>query len=79
MKKKMMMVVVGLVAVVASGLLYLTFFPAGQRPDSAFDLTVRNPAYTDRHPLILFDEGHYNSHTSDGGYAPFAKLMRNDG
>jgi hypothetical protein len=30
-------------------------------------------------PLVLVDEAHYNFHTIDGRYAPFARLLRKDG
>jgi hypothetical protein len=64
------------VAVVA---LYLHIFPFGARADRSFDAGVSTPAYADRHPVMLFDEGHYNAHRASGKYAPFVKLMRNDG
>lgn len=60
-------------------LIYLALFPSGQRPDRSFDTTVRNPAYVNEHPVIVFDEGHNNSHSISDGYAPFAQLMQNDG
>lgn len=52
---------------------------AQQVADSNFDASVARPAYTDRHPRVLFDEAHRNFHTSDGRYKPFADLIRNDG
>jgi hypothetical protein len=50
-----------------------------QIPDRTFDAKVANPAYTDKHPRVLFDEAHNNFHTSDGRYRPFAQLITNDG
>lgn len=50
-----------------------------QEGDPDFDARVAQPAYTDRHPHIYFDEGHWNVHTADGRYKPFANLARNDG
>jgi hypothetical protein len=50
-----------------------------QRPDPDFDTSVQSPAFTQKQPGILFDEGHNNFHTTTGLYEPFARLMRNDG
>ena len=53
---------------------------AQQAADAAADVSVRSPAYAaGRGPLVLIDEGHGNFHTSDGRYAPFAAVLRNDG
>jgi len=51
----------------------------GQRPDSSFDARVARPAYTSKHPVVLFDEGHYNSHSLRSGFRAFGELLRNDG
>jgi hypothetical protein len=50
-----------------------------QQADSAFDASVKNPAYTTTHPRIRIDEAHLNFHTASGRYKPFADLLRNDG
>ncbi len=50
-----------------------------QMADPDFNTKVDRPAYTDRHPAVLFDEAHKNYHTSEGKYKPFATLIRNDG
>lgn len=50
-----------------------------QEADPNFDAKVARPAYTQKHPKILFDEAHYNFHTSTGRYKPFADLITNDG
>lgn len=68
-----------IVLVVALGVGYLWMNPVGARPDLKFDVSVASPAYTTDPPRILFDEGHHNAHRMDGKYAPFAKLMINDG
>ena len=53
---------------------------AQQAADSAADVSVAAPAYAaGRGPLVLIDEGHGNFHTSEGRYAPFAAVLRNDG
>ncbi len=41
---------------------------------------IAEPAYqTGRGPRVVIDAAHLNFHTEDGGYAPFAKLLRLDG
>ena len=59
--------------------IYFAFFPVGQHADRSFDAKVARPAYTSQHPSVLFDQAHYNVHTLDGGFRPFANLLRNDG
>ncbi|HVC98029.1 MAG TPA: hypothetical protein VND64_30440 [Pirellulales bacterium] len=51
----------------------------GQRADPDFDVTVAEPAYSQTHPSVLFDEGHRNFHTAGGRYKVFADLITNDG
>jgi hypothetical protein len=50
-----------------------------QMADPAFDAKVAHPAYTKKHPKVLFDEAHSNFHTTDGRYKPFASLITSDG
>jgi hypothetical protein len=50
-----------------------------QSVDNDFDITVETPAFKENKPVILFDEGHNNFHTTNGLYKPFANLVRNDG
>jgi hypothetical protein len=52
---------------------------AQQVADPDFDTKVAKPAYTTKHPRVLFDEAHHNFHTSTGRYKPFAELITNDG
>ena len=52
---------------------------AYQSADPSFDVTVSRPAYTKRHPRVLFDEGHFNVHKASGTYGAFARLIVNDG
>ncbi len=52
---------------------------AQQVEDTGFDTIVQHPAYTDKNPKVLFDEAHFNFHTSGGRYRPFASLITNDG
>ena len=50
-----------------------------QVPDSNVKTSVENSAYTDIHPKVLFDEAHFNVHTSQGTYKAFVDLMTSDG
>src|SRR5687767_2031441 len=43
------------------------------------DLKIARPAYTKKHPKVLFDEAHFNVHTSGGRYRRFADLITKDG
>lgn len=79
MRRLLLRLLLAFVAVLVAALAYLALFPVGQQPDRSFHATIKSPAYTDHHPAVLLDEGHYNAHTAKGGYAPFAKLLRNDG
>ena len=47
--------------------------------DQDSDLKIARPAYTKKHPKVLFDEAHFNVHTSGGRYKRFADLITNDG
>lgn len=47
--------------------------------DRAFDAQVADPAYGAHGPVVLYDEGHLNTHTAAGGYKPLADLLRSDG
>ena len=59
--------------------LFTTSLPAQQAADTNFNVAVAKPAYTGKHPRVLFDEAHFNVHTASTGYKPFADLVRNDG
>jgi len=52
---------------------------AQQVGDPDFDARVAKPAYTKKHPKVLFDEAHNNFHTTTGRYKAFADLITNDG
>jgi hypothetical protein len=68
--------------VIIAGLLFagIATAAAQQVPDTAFDPKVEKPQYpADRGPKVLIDAAHLNFHTAEGGYAPFAKLLRLDG
>jgi hypothetical protein len=52
---------------------------AQQAPDTAFDVSVKRPAFVREHPRLVLDEAHHNFHTADGRYQPFAALAKNDG
>ena len=53
---------------------------AQQLGDTAFVVTVEAPAFPPgAGPRVALDEAHFNFHTADGRYAPFARLLRADG
>ena len=60
---------------------FLTVATFGQQvPDTDFAPQIPNPMYkTGKGPIVLIDEAHYNFHTVDGRYLPFASLLRRDG
>jgi Domain of unknown function (DUF4350) len=64
------------VVVLAAVFLYMT---RDRSYDRSFDTRVANPAYPSAGPVVLYDEGHRNTHTTSRGYKPFADLIRNDG
>jgi hypothetical protein len=53
---------------------------AQQVADTAFSPPIPQPMYkTGQGPVVLIDEAHFNFHTVDGRYQPFANLLRRDG
>jgi hypothetical protein len=61
------------------GLTLLIAVRGQQQADPTFDASVAHPAYTASHPRVLFDEAHFNFHTTTGRYKPFTSLVTNDG
>ncbi len=62
----------------------LLLFPlcvtAQQMSDENFQFANPNPAFLPGEgPHVCIDEAHYNFHTADGRYKPFAELLRGDG
>ena len=52
----------------------------GQRADLDFEPPIIEPAFDiGTGPLVLIDEAHFNFHTAEGRYKPFAELLRRDG
>lgn len=47
--------------------------------DLDFSPLIRKPPYGRRGPRVLIDEAHWNTHTAQGRYRPFAKLLSRDG
>jgi len=47
--------------------------------DPGFDARVADAAYKSGGPLVIYDEGHLNSHTASGAYRPLAGLITSDG
>jgi hypothetical protein len=57
-------------------------FQAGaqQIPDVNFNYITQRPTYPKMDgPVITIDEAHFNFHTLEGRYSPFAKLLTSDG
>ncbi|MEL7124492.1 MAG: hypothetical protein AAFO07_33970 [Bacteroidota bacterium] len=55
-------------------------FAQGQRPDLEYSIKLENPRYKGPPKVMIgIDGGHNNVHQLDGGFAPFAKLMKLDG
>ena len=53
---------------------------AQQVADTAFAPRVSARAFAEgESPRVAIDEAHFNFHTADGRYAPFAQLLRRDG
>jgi uncharacterized protein (DUF2249 family) len=51
-----------------------------QVSDTSFKPAITKPAYSyGQGPVILLDQAHFNFHTADGRYQPFADLLRRDG
>ncbi|HTU16844.1 MAG TPA: DUF4350 domain-containing protein [Gemmataceae bacterium] len=64
-----------IVLLMASGIV-----SAQQVPDLKFKPPLPRPAYeSGKGPRIAIDEAHYNFHTAEGRYKPFAELLRRDG
>jgi hypothetical protein len=53
---------------------------AQQEPDLKYKPPLPRPAYeAGKGPRVAIDEAHYNFHTAEGRYKPFAELLRRDG
>jgi len=50
-----------------------------QVPDDDFAPAVAEPAYLSGGPTVAIDGAHHNLHTAEGGFRPFAELLRRDG
>ncbi len=74
-------VVVGTAITVIVAAVVFSFLLANrdQPYDRAFDSRVSDPAYRTDGPIVLFDEGHLNTHPTTAGYKPLADLLRSDG
>lgn len=61
-------------------ILYAVGVSGQQLTDSSFTYTPNPKMYPKSNgPLILIDEAHFNFHTMNGRYQPFACLLQNDG
>jgi hypothetical protein len=51
-----------------------------QVADTGYNPLISNPAYArGRGPVVFIDEGHFNFHTKNDRYLPFAKVLERDG
>lgn len=57
-----------------------TILLAQQVADEDYSPFIGSPAYTaGRGPVVFIDEGHFNFHTKNERYLPFARLVERDG
>jgi len=63
----------------ALGIAVLLLWNSRRAYDPSFDARVADPAYKTGGPLVLYDEGHLNTHAASGAYKPLADLIRSDG
>ena len=47
--------------------------------DRSFDTSIAHPTYQSSGPVVLYDEGHHNTHTASGAYRPLVEMLRHDG
>jgi hypothetical protein len=73
------LVVAGAVVLIAIGVAAFVVVGRDASYDRSFDTRVARPAYAANGPVVLFDEGHRNTHTTTTGYKPLADLLRSDG
>lgn len=60
--------------------LFVANAAAQQVADMQFNPAIGKPAYPHGHgPVVMVDEAHFNFHTAEGRYLPFARLLRRDG
>jgi hypothetical protein len=52
---------------------------AAFQADLSFRPEVAKPAFTAKHPVVIFDQGHLNVASKDGRYAPIIHLLESDG
>jgi hypothetical protein len=66
------------IAISLAGVIW-SMWPA-QQADASFRPRVAERTFTERRrPRVVIDQGHANVHTADGRFAPFARLMAQDG
>jgi hypothetical protein len=53
--------------------------PQHYRGDTDFHPKAKNPAFTETHPKVCFDEGHNNLAVEHGFYKPILELLTSDG
>jgi hypothetical protein len=76
-KRALIVVGVALGAVLVAGAMWLRGH--AHYADNTYDASVARKTYTAMHPKVCIDAAHHNFATVDGRYAPFARLLGNDG
>jgi len=72
--KRILTLIILIALVLSAGL------TAQQVADIDYNPVIENPAYAPGNgPVIFIDEGHFNFHTKEGRYLPFARLLEKDG
>ena len=74
--RKASLITAAVLVLAAAAFFFLTRDPGYDR---SFDTDVPNPTYHGGGPLVLYDEGHRNTHTADGAYRPLVEMLRHDG
>ena len=62
-------------------MLTVTLTMKGQQvADTTYNPLIEKPAYArNMGPIVFIDEGHFNFHTKNERYLPFARLLERDG
>lgn len=79
LNRRKVVVVTAITVIVAAVVLFFVLANRDQPYDRGFVSQVSDPTYRTDGPIVLFDEGHLNTHTTTAGYKPLADLLRNDG
>lgn len=80
MDKKIYLAVITVLALFSLSISYSHPQKWKQIKEPPRDVSVKNPSYEiGKGPIVMFDEGHHNMHTSTRSYKPFVEVIMNDG